>query len=126
MTTPELYDLCIAGSAPGQKIALIKAVREVTGLGLKDAKELVESPLPATVLANISRAEAETIMAALELAGAQVSLIPPRYPELPYRALPNTGQRLVTRNPAASRGCLVLLALPVALGLGAAAAWWVG
>ena len=56
-----------------KKINVIKAVREVTSLGLKDAKELVESA-PATVKEGASKDEAEEIKKKFEEAGAQVDL----------------------------------------------------
>lgn len=54
-----------------KKINVIKAVREVTSLGLKEAKELVESA-PAAVKEGVSKDEAESIKAKFEEAGAQV------------------------------------------------------
>jgi len=57
----------------GKKIAVIKEVRAITGLGLKDAKELVESA-PKAVLEGASKEDAEKAKAALEEAGAQVDL----------------------------------------------------
>ncbi|MFW5968901.1 MAG: 50S ribosomal protein L7/L12 [Persicimonas sp.] len=56
-----------------KKIQVIKAVREHTGLGLKDAKELVESA-PAAVKEAVDKEEAETVKEALEDAGAEVEL----------------------------------------------------
>jgi large subunit ribosomal protein L7/L12 len=56
-----------------KKINVIKAVREVTSLGLKEAKELVESA-PTKVKEAISKAEAEEIKKKFEEAGAQVEL----------------------------------------------------
>ncbi len=56
-----------------KKINVIKAVREVTSLGLKDAKDLVESA-PATVKEGVSKEEAEEIKGKFEDAGAQVEL----------------------------------------------------
>ena len=56
-----------------KKINVIKAVREVTSLGLKDAKDLVESA-PATVKEAVAKDEAEEIKAKFEEAGAQVEL----------------------------------------------------
>ena len=56
-----------------KKINVIKAVREVTSLGLKDAKDLVESA-PATVKEGVSKEEAEEIKKKFEEAGAQVEL----------------------------------------------------
>jgi large subunit ribosomal protein L7/L12 len=56
-----------------KKINVIKAVREVTSLGLKEAKDLVESA-PATVKEAVSKDEAESIKKKFEEAGAQVEL----------------------------------------------------
>lgn len=56
-----------------KKINVIKAVREVTNLGLKDAKDLVESA-PATIKEAVSKDEAEEIKKKFEEAGAQVEL----------------------------------------------------
>lgn len=55
------------------KIAVIKAVRTATGLGLKEAKDLVESA-PAKVKEGVAKEEAETIKKAFEEAGAKVKL----------------------------------------------------
>lgn len=55
------------------KIAVIKAVREITGLGLKEAKEVVESA-PAPVQEGVAKDKAEEIKAKLEEAGAAVTL----------------------------------------------------
>ena len=59
--------------AGANKINVIKAVREVTTLGLKEAKDLVESA-PATVKEGIAKAEAEAVAAKLKDAGATVEL----------------------------------------------------
>jgi large subunit ribosomal protein L7/L12 len=56
-----------------KKINVIKTVREVTSLGLKDAKELVESA-PATIREAVSKQEAEEIKSKFEEAGAQIDL----------------------------------------------------
>ena len=56
-----------------KKINVIKVVREVTSLGLKDAKDLVESA-PANVREGVSKEEAEEIKGKFEEAGAQVEL----------------------------------------------------
>jgi large subunit ribosomal protein L7/L12 len=56
-----------------KKIAVIKAVREATGLGLKEAKELVDSA-PKAVKEAISKGEADELAAALEGAGATVEV----------------------------------------------------
>src|SRR5258708_7634267 len=60
-------------SAGDKKINVIKAVREVTSLGLKEAKDLVEGA-PQTVKENVSKDEAEKIRKAFEEAGAKVSV----------------------------------------------------
>jgi large subunit ribosomal protein L7/L12 len=60
--------------APGdKKIAVIKEVRAITGLGLKEAKELVDSA-PKAVKEGIAKEEAEQLKTQLEEAGAQVEL----------------------------------------------------
>ena len=56
-----------------KKIAVIKEVRALTGAGLKDAKEMVES-VPKAILEGVSKDDAEKAKAALEEAGAQVNL----------------------------------------------------
>ena len=56
-----------------EKIKVIKAVREATGLGLKEAKELVDGA-PATVKENVEPAEANALKEALEAVGAVVEL----------------------------------------------------
>lgn len=57
----------------GNKIAVIKEVRTITGLGLKEAKDLVESA-PKAVKTGVSKEEAEKMKEALEKAGAKVEL----------------------------------------------------
>lgn len=57
----------------GNKVAVIKAVRGVTGLGLKEAKEAVESA-PTTLKEAVSKEEAEDLKKQLEEAGAKVEL----------------------------------------------------
>ena len=57
----------------GKKIQVIKAVREVTSLGLKEAKDVVDRA-PANVKENVSKEEAEAIKAKLEEQGATVEL----------------------------------------------------
>jgi large subunit ribosomal protein L7/L12 len=56
-----------------KKVAVIKAVRAITGLGLKEAKDLVESA-PAAIKEGVDKAEAEDIQKQLEEAGASVEL----------------------------------------------------
>jgi large subunit ribosomal protein L7/L12 len=60
-------------SAGGNKIAVIKEVREMTGLGLKEAKDLVDAA-PKSVKAGVAKAAAEEMKAKLEAAGATVEL----------------------------------------------------
>jgi len=63
----------VLAAAGDKKINVIKAVREVTSLGLKEAKDLVESA-PATVKEGISKDEAEAVKKKFEEAGATVEL----------------------------------------------------
>lgn len=60
-------------AAGDQKVKVIKAVREATGLGLKDAKALVDGA-PAPIKENVSKEEAEELKSTLEEAGATVTL----------------------------------------------------
>jgi len=66
------FDVVLA-SFGSNKVAVIKAVRGVTGLGLKEAKELVEGA-PAPIKEGIPKAEAEDIKKQLEEAGATVEV----------------------------------------------------
>jgi large subunit ribosomal protein L7/L12 len=66
------FDVVLA-SAGDKKINVIKEVRAITGLGLKEAKDLVEGA-PKTVKEGVAKAEAESIKAKLEEAGAKVEL----------------------------------------------------
>ena len=63
----------ILTSAGQAKLQVIKAVKENAGLGLKEAKELVDKA-PVTVKEKVSKAEAEALKAALEEAGAEVEV----------------------------------------------------
>jgi large subunit ribosomal protein L7/L12 len=63
----------VLSNAGGNKIAVIKAIREITGLGLKEAKDLVESA-PKTVKEQVSKADAEEMKKKLVEAGATVDL----------------------------------------------------
>ena len=60
-------------AAGANKIGVIKEVRAITGLGLKEAKDLVEAA-PKNVKENVAKAEAEELKKKLEAAGAQVEL----------------------------------------------------
>ena len=66
------FDVVLA-AAGANKIQVIKAVREITGLGLKEAKDLVEAA-PKTVKEGVSKADAEEMKKKLEEAGATVEL----------------------------------------------------
>ena len=66
------FDVVLA-SFGAKKLDVIKAVREITGLGLKEAKEMVEGA-PKTVKEGVSKDEAETVKKALEEAGAEVEV----------------------------------------------------
>ena len=66
------FDVILAG-AGSSKVGVIKAVREVTGLGLKDAKDLVDNA-PKALKEGASKEEAEQIKEKLEAAGASVEL----------------------------------------------------
>jgi large subunit ribosomal protein L7/L12 len=66
------FDVILTGSGE-KKIQVIKVVREVTSLGLKEAKDLVDN-LPGTVKEGVSKDEANAIKAKLEEQGATVTL----------------------------------------------------
>ena len=66
------FDVILA-SAGGEKIKVIKVVREITGLGLKEAKELVDGA-PKPIKEGASKEEADGIKAKLEEVGAQVEV----------------------------------------------------
>jgi large subunit ribosomal protein L7/L12 len=66
------FDVVMTGFGDN-KVAVIKAVRGITGLGLKEAKEMVEGA-PATVKEAVEKAEAEEVKKQLEEAGASVEL----------------------------------------------------
>lgn len=63
----------VMSSFGGNKVAVIKAVRSITGLGLKEAKDMVESA-PTTVKEGASKDDADAVKAQLEEAGASVEL----------------------------------------------------
>ncbi len=66
------FDVILA-EAGAKKIDVIKAVREATGLGLKEAKDLVDGA-PKTVKEKIAKADADKLKATLEAAGAKVEI----------------------------------------------------
>jgi large subunit ribosomal protein L7/L12 len=63
----------ILKAAGGSKLAVVKLVKELTGKGLKEAKELVDGA-PATLKEGVSKDEAEGLKSSLEEAGAEVEL----------------------------------------------------
>lgn len=67
------FNVVITATDPAKKIAAIKAVREITGLGLVETKAMVEN-LPSIVKENVSKASAEEIKATLTEAGCTVEL----------------------------------------------------
>ncbi|MDP1608500.1 MAG: 50S ribosomal protein L7/L12 [Chlamydiales bacterium] len=68
------FQVTLEGPVPDdKKIAIIKAVREITGLGLKEAKDMVEGA-PKLLKASSPKAEADTIAKKLQDAGAKVTL----------------------------------------------------
>lgn len=60
-------------AAGGSKLAVVKLVKELTGLGLKEAKELVDNA-PSNIKEGVSKDEAEGLKSSLEEAGAEVEL----------------------------------------------------
>ena len=68
----DTFDVILA-NAGGQKIGVIKVVREITGLGLKEAKDLVDGA-PKPVKEGVKKEEAEKMKADLEAAGATVEI----------------------------------------------------
>ena len=66
------FDVVLA-EVGANKLAVVKAVKEACGLGLKDAKDLVDGA-PATIKEGMSKSEAENLKKAIEEAGAKVEL----------------------------------------------------
>lgn len=66
------FDISL-NSAGAAKLAVVKAVKTLLGVGLKDAKDLVDSA-PSVIKEGVDKAEAESIKAELEAAGAEVEL----------------------------------------------------
>lgn len=67
------FQVTLAEAAADKKIGIIKVLRELTGLGLKEAKELVDAA-PKEIKASAPKAEAEDMKKKLETAGAKVTL----------------------------------------------------
>ena len=70
---PAATAVAAPAAAGGSKLAVVKLVKELTGLGLKDAKELVDGA-PKTIKEGVSKDEAEGFKKSLEEAGAEVEL----------------------------------------------------
>nr|YP_010198290.1 ribosomal protein L12 [Gracilaria ornata]UAD86706.1 ribosomal protein L12 [Gracilaria ornata] len=67
------FDIILEEVPAAKKIAILKVVRSITGLGLKEAKELVESA-PKTIKENTTKENSEELKKQLEEAGAKVSI----------------------------------------------------
>ena len=67
------FDVILAGFEDSKKIAVIKEIRGITGLGLKEAKDLVEGA-PKAVKEGVAKDEADKIKATLEGAGAKIEI----------------------------------------------------
>jgi large subunit ribosomal protein L7/L12 len=66
------FDVILTASG-GSKLAVVKLVKELTGLGLKEAKDLVDN-VPSSIKEGVSKDEAEGLKSSLEEAGAEVEL----------------------------------------------------
>lgn len=69
----ETWSVVLTEPGPN-KILVIKEVRTATGLGLREAKELVEAPMPQPIKKGVTRAAADALVAAFEKAGAKVEV----------------------------------------------------
>jgi large subunit ribosomal protein L7/L12 len=73
-SAPEQTEFDVILNSPGgSKLAIVKLVKEITGVGLKEAKELVDKA-PAPIKEKVSKEEAESLKSQLEEAGAEVEL----------------------------------------------------
>ena len=68
-----MYKRQVLKSAGGSKLAVVKLVKELTGLGLKEAKDLVDNT-PSSIKEAVSKDDAEGLKKSLEEAGAEVEL----------------------------------------------------
>ncbi len=69
-----LFDVILTGFASDKKLSVIKEVRSITALGLKEGKDLVESAPGAVIRSGLDAAEAADVKAKLEASGATVEL----------------------------------------------------
>ena len=67
-------ELPLLAEVGGAKLQVVKAVKDITALGLKEAKDLVDKAPDAVIKEKVSKAEAEQIKAALEEAGAEIEV----------------------------------------------------
>ena len=74
-TEPTEFDVVLDGYDAARRVAVIKAVREAAGLGLKEARDAVDAS-PRAVKERLARPEADKLRALLEEAGAKVSIRP--------------------------------------------------
>jgi large subunit ribosomal protein L7/L12 len=74
MAKKTLFDVMLISYDASIKLALLKKVREITGLGLREAKALIES-VPAALVRNVRKAEAEQIKAELDVLGAETEIV---------------------------------------------------
>jgi large subunit ribosomal protein L7/L12 len=72
---PTEFNVVLKAADPSKKIAAIKEVRAITGLGLKEAKDVVEAG-NATVKESVSKADADALKEKLEAAGCTVDIVP--------------------------------------------------
>ena len=72
---PTEFNVILKAADPSKKIAAIKEVRAITGLGLKEAKEVVEAG-GATIKESVSKADADALKEKLEAAGCTVDIVP--------------------------------------------------
>jgi large subunit ribosomal protein L7/L12 len=70
---PSTFDVVLTGLDPGRRVSVLKEVRQLLSLGLKEARDLVEA-VPQTIKHGLSREEAGGVQVQLEAAGAKVAL----------------------------------------------------
>ena len=68
------FTVFLKSADPAKKIAAIKEVRAITGLGLKDAKDLVENPAGGNIKEGVSKEDAQKMKAQLEAAGCVIEI----------------------------------------------------
>lgn len=68
------FDVILTGYDPEKKIGVIKVFREISGLGLKEAKEWIETNVGKAIRGGLSKSEAENLKVKMESGGAKVSV----------------------------------------------------